>query len=432
MHRLHTHTLIRQPRLTRTLPPLLLALWLLGAAACSPRAGVTEDGDVVADGELSDFAAAEVVADIELDGTDSLTDVVDAPDAPDAKDVKPFDPYDNGDAPYWIAEDIDTAGLGELTASVFCYNLYMKIKPNDPPHDPSCTTACPAPYPCTCGTCPWIETPLMKVARDGAQALWTGEEVLVFGGATAAGPGGEFTTTFSAERWNPSLDKGFEFINLPFSATELADLGTAVKVFWTGSAALVITEAHQFLFDPKTNVVTLLPLAPALMGNPGAMVWTGDRLFWWGWDRATAAPGIATARLIAWQADTGWTDVPYPAEFLKPSPAEPDCLAMLDGEVYVFDLQTPVQPASGLDPAKPLMLRFSPLKNVWEALPQTMPPAVRCNHSLGNTLFHAFPDGIAFIPAVGYTWKGKKLPVVGEVWWKATGKGTPMKALPIT
>ena len=419
-----------QPRLTRTLPPLLLALWLLGAAACSPRAGVTEDGDVVADGELSDFAAAEVVVDIELDGTDSLSDVVDAPDAHDADGG---DVPDSQDIPYWIAHNIDIAGLGTVTSGGEC-DMYLKVKPGDPPKGPACANACPAPYPCTCGTCPWIETPLMNKPRSGGKAIWTGEEVLVFGGADQSGVGGASPSTLTAERWKPSGGSGFELIDLPdFVTPVVGGSSTWVQPFWTGTQSLVITDDHQFTIDPKTNLVTELPLAPAHVGNPGAMVWAGDKLFWWGWDRATVDKGLyPTPRLITWQASGGWQDVPFPSDFLVASAAEPSCLTQMDGDVFVFDPTNPRNPASGLDAAKPLMLRYRAATKVWEALPQTMLAAARCNSdgTEGAILFQSFPDGIAFIPNIG-TKVGGMLQTTGEVWWKATGKWTTMATPPI-
>ena len=431
-------------------------------AACSPQASApgadgTGNVDAAADVAVTDLVQAETILDTELDGTDSLPDIIgDAPDVADAvataldgsdavleavPDVAadcpaiPQDVTTTGDVPYWIANDIDLSNLGVITTCGACSDVYLQVKPNDLPIGPTCTTACPAPYPCTCGTCPWIETPLMNVPRAKATAIWTGEEVLVFGGATVADAPGT-VTTFSAERWNPSKADGFQMLSLPFTVTVDANYGSTVKAFWTGTEALVFMNPdqstydpmadHQFTFDPKTNKVQELPLSPVTYP---LYVWTGEKLFGSGFDRALSKPSKWVFKLVSWSAGDGWQNISFPSQFLLPGASVgSSCATALDGAVFIFDAQGDRNPAAGLDPSKPLMLRYSPDSNSWEALPQTMLPGLTCEHpGEGNVLFHAFPDGIAFIPAVDT--KGQ--PPVGEIWWKATGTWTAMKTPPL-
>ncbi len=427
MHEVQPHTMLGKSPFTRTLPPLLLALWLLGATACSPRAGVTEDADAVADGELSDFAATEVLADIELDGTDSLTDVVDAPDAQDADSG---DAADSQDIPYWIAHDIDIAGLGTVTSGGEC-DMYLKVKPGDPPKGPACANACPAPYPCTCGTCPWVETPLMNKPRSGGKAIWTGEEVLVFGGADQSGIGGASPSTLTAERWKPSGGNGFELIDLPDFATPVVGGSSAwVQPVWTGSQAIVFMKDAFFRFDPTTSKVTVLPTTPVTVGNGiGARVfWANDSLLVWGDDRATSNMPSPTTRIMTWKQTIGWQDVAGPPQFAA-MPGPPACATILDGQLYVFEPSYNFAAGSGLDASKPTMMRYDLATKIWDALPQTMAPDIHCS-GIGAILFQSFPDGIAFIPNIG-TKVGGTLQTTGEIWWKATGKWTTMALPPI-
>ena len=403
--------------------------WLVPAvvawqmAACSPQASAPG-----ADGAADVTLAETVVLDAEVDGTDSLPDVI--ADVPDVADTSATaDSADAPDIPYWIAHDIDIAGLGVVNSkgSNNC-DPYIIVQPNDPPTPPTCTTACPAPFPCTCGTCPWIQTPPMNVPRMGAKAIWTGDEVLVFGGADQTGIGGvPPPTVFTAERWKPGGSKGFEMIDLPFTVTAVAGFAPGMDAVWTGTEVIGFLRDHQFRFDPKTSTVTELPLAPVHGGAGPAprMFWANDTLLVWGIDRATY-PSMPAGRIVSWTAQDGWQDIAYPAQTVN---GPPQCAAVLDDALYVFDPYV-VPDGMGIDPSKPVMLRYDLKAKVWTALPQTMVPGIGCKGE-GVLLFAAFPDGIAFIPPIGGGTDAVKHPPVGEIWWKATGKWTAMAPPPL-
>ena len=424
----------------RTAWPLLLAALVVGVASCSRPSAKVLDADVAA-------AAADAV-DVapELDGgAVALPDVV-SDSKPDVKPDVAFDAVAGSDIPYWILHDTDLSNLGIVGGNPYCANPYLEVQPNDPPHDPSCTSACPAPYPCTCGTCPWIMTPPMIVPRFDAEAIWTGEEVLIFGGQSQNGPGSGGPIPFTAERWNPSKDKGFSFIELPFAVTVgdqvYGDMW--VKPIWTGNEALVLMKDHFFRFDPKTSLVQELPPSPVttFWGNNPAVFWLNETLFMWGLDRATTTANAQAfkIRIVTWRSATGWQDVALPTDYVTLDTARPpQCITALGDSIYEFDLDslTPAK-GNGVDPKKPLMLRYSLSSKTWEALPQTMLPTVHCEMDPGNdglVLFQSFPDGIVFIPATDAynpaTGKSKHAQV-GEIWWKATGEWTTMKSTPIS
>lgn len=397
-------------------------------AACSPQASAPGvDG-------AADVALAEtVVLDAEVDGTDSLPDII--ADVPDVADTSATaDSADAPDIPYWIAHDIDIAGLGVVNSkgSNNC-DPYIIVQPNDPPTPPTCTSACPAPFPCTCGTCPWIQTPPMNVPRMGAKAIWTGDEVLVFGGADQTGIGGvPPPTIFTAERWKPSGGKGFEMIDLPFTVTAVAGFAPGMDAVWTGTEVIGFLRDHQFRFDPKTSTVTEMPLAPVHGGAGPAprMFWANDTLLVWGIDRATY-PSMPAGRIVSWTVKDGWQDIAPPPQFAA-TPGPPACATILDGGLFVFEPSDELAVASTLDPNKPIMVRYDLTTKGWDALPQTMLPNVHCSYDgLGNVLFAAFPEGIAFIPPIGGGTDAVKHPPVGEIWWKATGKWTAMAPPPL-
>ncbi len=419
-----------QARLQRCAAPLLLAAIAFGLANCS-HVNANDIGAKIAADSVGDVADVGTDSQAEADEPDLLPD--------DVSDSQPEVKLDStaadggADVPYWISHDTDLSGLGVVGGNPFCANPYLEVQPNDPPHDPSCKSACPAPYPCTCGTCPWIKTPPMIVPRFDAEAIWTGEEVLIFGGQNQMGPGSSGTISFTAERWNPSKDKGFSFIELPFAVT-VADQyydNTWAKPIWTGSEALVFMRDHFFRFDPKTGVLTEFPLSPVTIGlNRARVFWVNETLLVWGYDRATSTPFKPVARIMTWTKIDGWQDVPFPS---KINTGPPTCAAVLDGSLYVLD------PAKyfggsdvGLDPSKPVMMRYDVAAKKWQALPQTMFPDLTCID--GNVIFQAFPDGIVFIPDTSVynsgTGNWDYLPA-GEIWWKATGKWTAMTTPPL-
>jgi hypothetical protein len=409
----------------------ILALIAVAAAACSPQDAAQADATAIAD-----IVQMETLDDVELDGTDSLPDAIaDAADTVVAEvSDAAVDAAVDADVPYWIAHDIDISGLGTVNppgASSAGCDPYITVQPNAPDTPPACASACPAPYPCTCGTCPWIQTPPMNVQRYGAKAVWTGDEVLVFGGWSSTLIGGVPNWEFTAERWKPSGTKGFEMIALPAAVTS-AMSGAWVDVVWTGSEAIVFMKDTQFTFDPKTSKLTVLPLSPVTVGlGIGARVfWVQDTLFVWGYDRATSKPEKPVPHIATWRKDTGWQDVPPPAAIMKAGAAgAPQCATILDNMVYALDCGAPAA-ASGVDVTKPLLIRYSLVSKSWEALPQTMASGTHCNPQ-ENILFAAFPDGIAFIPRIDGGPNAAKYPAVGAIWWKATSKWTAMVQPPI-
>lgn len=114
--------------------------------------------------------------------------------------------------------------------------------------------------------------------RSGAAAVWTDQEMLVWGGS--AGPDGARYDP-AADRWEP----------LPAVATPAWASAVAV---WTGSEMVVFASAGDGLvgapearaFDPVGNVWRTLARPPLGPRDGPAAVWTGGEMVIWGGDDA--------------------------------------------------------------------------------------------------------------------------------------------------
>jgi hypothetical protein len=401
---------MRSPRCART---LALAFGLAaGESACASCGPAAPDAIATADVDAGqDADAAEVVdAAAETDPGDTKPDIATAD-----QEVTPADATQETDA----AKD--------------CADPALSVSPTDLPDGSSCTTACPPPYPCTCGVCPWITTPKMLERRYGGDAVWTGEEVLVFGGAPVNANGVLFWP-YTAERWNPSKPGGFLPIELPplIPAKSQSSMnGFKNMAVWTGQVALVKTPIetasgvmYHLRFDPKQGKATYANLTNA---------------------PAYQYPAFASGKLVAigigpptWKRKVGlydpaldaWSDGPLPAQFIaEPEKIFPNyCWVGSGDDVYWYDVwfgvATTWVPGSGVDPSKPVTLRFHVPTKTWHLVPQTQPFA------LGYASLHCagFDDGLfvwGWDQSVPSPW-----PTKGLIFRKSTGMWAPVPSLP--
>jgi hypothetical protein len=149
----------------------------------------------------------------------------------------------------------------------------------------------------------WRPLPLAPVpARDLATAVWSGDEVLLWGGATASG-----ADIGKGAAYNPVTNR---WRALPASPLRARAMAASV---WTGRFFIVIGGSASFhlpvpgpgaaAYDPATNVWTALPAAPLYphaSGSPsfaadqresGLAVWTGtSAVLVGGFDYSTQDP----------------------------------------------------------------------------------------------------------------------------------------------
>jgi hypothetical protein len=121
---------------------------------------------------------------------------------------------------------------------------------------------------------PWRPIPSAPIRVDAAlTSVWTGEEMLV-SGAAGSGDGTLHGAVDVAAAYDPSTDT-WRRLDAP-PQTEGLCRRSAV---WTGEEMLV-WGCGLIAFNPETNRWRRLPPAP--VGAPGLAVWTGRELIGWG------------------------------------------------------------------------------------------------------------------------------------------------------
>lgn len=128
----------------------------------------------------------------------------------------------------------------------------------------------------------WSRLPTPPILRARAAAVWTGREVLMWGGDTELGS----THHAGGAAYDPSAK---EWSNLPPSPLTPRSSPAAV---WTGTEMLIwggstgtgdgSTLADGAAYNPETRVWRMLPPAPLGPRIPAAAVWTGRELLVWG------------------------------------------------------------------------------------------------------------------------------------------------------
>ncbi|HKQ62081.1 MAG TPA: thrombospondin type 3 repeat-containing protein [Candidatus Polarisedimenticolaceae bacterium] len=121
----------------------------------------------------------------------------------------------------------------------------------------------------------WLPTPTgpgAPEARDGHAAVWTGSEMIVWGGVTSSGmanSGGRYNPLTNA--WTPT-PTGAE---APFGGDDC----TAV---WTGTEMIVWASGAGARYRPSNNTWTTLEPNVPLPSSGHTAVWTGSEMILWG------------------------------------------------------------------------------------------------------------------------------------------------------
>jgi N-acetylneuraminic acid mutarotase len=123
---------------------------------------------------------------------------------------------------------------------------------------------------------PMAAAPASLVARDNFVSVWTGEQMLVWGGAAGGGLAGDGAAyTLSSDSWTPLAPS-------PLSAR------AAAGAVWTGRDMLVwggsggAFQADGALYNPTDDAWSRLVDGPLAGRRQQAMVWTGQQLLVWG------------------------------------------------------------------------------------------------------------------------------------------------------
>ncbi len=163
----------------------------------------------------------------------------------------------------------------------------------------------------------WLKTMELPIPRERVNhsTIWTGSEVILWGGSTDAAEGSEETVLNSGAIFNPSTQKWRE-ISLE-GAPSSRHFHTAV---WTGSKMIVYGGKNKLaeslnsggIYDPSTDTWTSISSAGVLdPRHLHSAVWTGTKMIvWGGQDALKSASSNAYADGATFDPETGvWTAI---------------------------------------------------------------------------------------------------------------------------
>lgn len=128
----------------------------------------------------------------------------------------------------------------------------------------------------------WSRLPAPPILRARAASVWTGREILVWGGDTDLGG----THHAEGAAYDPATGEWSELPQSPLSArSSPAAVWTGVEMViwggWTGRGHGVAL-GDGAAYDPQTGSWRMLPSAPLGHRVPAAAVWTGREIVVWG------------------------------------------------------------------------------------------------------------------------------------------------------
>lgn len=125
----------------------------------------------------------------------------------------------------------------------------------------------------------WKMLPPPPQARTGAVAVWTGNELIYWGGNTGDGAN-QYADGYT---FDPGTGEWRELASSPLEARSFAG------GVWTGSEILIwggSDETRNFndgaAFDPRADTWRLIPPAPLSARRPLSVIWTGSEMIVWG------------------------------------------------------------------------------------------------------------------------------------------------------
>jgi N-acetylneuraminic acid mutarotase len=241
----------------------------------------------------------------------------------------------------------------------------------------------------------WRKFPAGPLAgASNATGAWTGSELMIFGRPPPRPPG----------RSPRSRGAGGEMVGAAFSpctnrwrriASAPIEPRGAVTPVWTGSEVLVwggnadnnVPIVDGAAYNPDRDTWRRLPPVSVRGYYAPNAVWTGTEMLVWGWSNLVEDRS-AQNETVAYNPETNtWRSLPR-APLLPPRDQDGGTL----GELVAWTGESLLAWSGGLDAEGPLVLQFDPLSQRWTRLPRA--PA-------------AFP----YSPAV--VWTGHELIVLG-------------------
>jgi len=206
------------------------------------------------------------------------------------------------------------------------------------------------------------------VPRAGHTAVWSGAEMLVWGGNGAGGPlnnGGRYQP--ASARWNVISTNGAPAAR----AGHVAVWAGSRMVIWGGRNSNGLLADGGF-YDPAADQWAALTLANPPAARTGATaVWAGDRILMWGGDGANGVLNSGSQMLFVNGVASQWR-----AMTLANAPAgRRHHTAVWTGQKLII--------WGGDDGATALAdgAAYDPMADAWDTLPSTNAPAARYNHT---------------------------------------------------
>lgn len=260
----------------------------------------------------------------------------------------------------------------------------------------------------------WEPLPDAPIERRlGAGMVWTGEEVIVFGGSNSTEVDGAAAYDPESRTWRELADApdglglvapvwtGSEVVALSTNPMDWQDgrpgavydpagdswrpvadagypgLGTATLPLWAGDRVVVTGlevpgqgTVGTAAYDPATDTWTDLPPAPQPIDPPGGVVWTGDELVYVGGEPVDSGPLDTDAFLprsmvaLALDPHTGtWRALPAP-----PVPAREDMAVAWTGDEVVVVANSGETDSTG-PAAHRTTVALDPVSGAWRELP---------------------------------------------------------------
>ena len=133
----------------------------------------------------------------------------------------------------------------------------------------------------------WTELPAPPEARQGAAFVWTGTELLLWGGYDATTD----SMTSDGYSFDPSTDGWRTLSPAPSALANARSVWTGEEaIFWGGNDAEGNNRRGGVAYDPTGGTWRMLPPAPLRRAWGGVTVWTGNELIVWG----GGDPGVST------------------------------------------------------------------------------------------------------------------------------------------
>jgi sporulation and spore germination protein/galactose oxidase-like protein len=145
----------------------------------------------------------------------------------------------------------------------------------------------------------WRRIAPLPAARDGANVVWDGSEVLVVGGSAAARDGHAPVAATVGFAYNPASNRWRRLPPMESGRVGAAAVWTGAQLLvWGGSqtagGGLPVIPPHGLAYDPKANRWSTLPQAPLVGRLDPTGVWTGSALIVWGGDKPATPAGSGT------------------------------------------------------------------------------------------------------------------------------------------